>query len=308
MIVALAGGVGGAKMVEGLAHALADPADLTVIVNTADDAEFHGLHVSPDSDTIMYTLAGIVNRETGWGVAGDTVAAMAMLGEYGEEAWFRLGDRDLATHILRTRWLRAGWRLTEIAGEMCRRLGVPARLLPMSDDPVRSVVLTPEGEIDWQDFFVRRRGMAPFRGIRLAGIESARPTPEVLEALHGCRAIVFAPSNPLASLGPILALPGVRDAIETARAVRAGVSPLVGGAAIKGPLVAMMEGIGLEPTSTAVARMYRGLLDVFVIDPADAAEAAAIEALGMQAVVRPTLMTTLDDKIRVARAVLELTR
>ena len=256
MIVALAGGVGGAKLADGLYRIVAPddltviantgddllrglvrvvPArDLTVVVNTGDDDEFYGLHVSPDIDTILYTLAGLANPETGWGIAGDTFATLEMLRRYGEDTWFQLGDRDFATHIQRTRWLREGKTPTEVAGALMAALGVRARLLPMSDAPVATHVRTPEGELAFQDYFVRRHHSDEVLGIRFAGIEMAEPTEQIRAGLAEAEVIVFCPSNPLVSIGPILAVPGMRDLLRAARAPRVAISPIIAGKALRG--------------------------------------------------------------------------
>mgnify|MGYP000349374502 FL=1 len=306
MIVALAGGVGGSKLVEGLARVVSPPEDLAVIVNTADDQEFYGLHVSPDLDTVMYTLAGIVNKETGWGIENDTFDALSMLGRYGEETWFCLGDRDLATHILRTRELRKGRSLTEVTADLAERLGVRPRILPMCDDPVRTIVLTPEGELQFQEYFVKRRASDPVVGVRFEGIDRARPTPPVLSALREAEAIIICPSNPIVSVGPILSLPGFREALQETQAVKIAVSPLAAGRAFKGPTVEMMRGLGYEASAFGVASLYRDFLHVVIIDERDAELVPRIEELGIRAVIRPVAMYTLEEKVALAKAVLEV--
>lgn len=306
MIVALAGGVGGSKLVEGLSRVVIPPEDLVVIVNTADDQEFYGLHVSPDLDTVMYTLAGIVNKGTGWGIENDTFHALSMLGRYGEETWFHLGDRDLATHILRTRELRKGRSLTEVTADLAERLGVRPRILPMCDDPVRTIVQTPGGELEFQEYFVKRRAGDPVLGVRFEGIDRARPTPQVLSALREAEAIVICPSNPIVSIGPILSLPGFREALQEARALKIAVSPLAAGRAFKGPTVEMMRGLGYEATAFGVASLYRDFLHVAIIDERDAELAPRIEELGIRAVIRPVAMYTLEEKVALAKAVLEV--
>ncbi|MDR5694355.1 MAG: 2-phospho-L-lactate transferase [Armatimonadota bacterium] len=306
MIVALAGGVGGSKLVEGLAHLVSPPEDLVVVVNTADDEEFYGLYVSPDLDTVMYTLAGIVNRDSGWGVEDDTFEALGMLGRYGEETWFRLGDRDLATHILRTRELRQGKSLTEVTAGLTRRLGVRARILPMSDDPVRTIVQTSEGEVAFQEYFVKRRASDPVVGVRFEGVDRARPTPQVLSALREAEMIVVCPSNPIVSIGPILSLPGFREALREAQAVKVAVSPLAAGRAFKGPTVEMMQGLGYEASSFGVISLYCDFLHVALIDESDAELTPRIQELGIRVVVRSIAMRTLEEKVALAKAVLEV--
>jgi LPPG:FO 2-phospho-L-lactate transferase len=306
MIVALAGGVGGSKLVEGLARVVSPPEDLVVIVNTADDQEFYGLSISPDLDTVMYTVAGIVNKSTGWGIEDDTFYALSMLGRYGEETWFRLGDRDLATHILRTRELRKGRSLTEVTADLAGRLGVRPRILPMSDDPVRTIVLTPEGELQFQEYFVKRRASDPVVGVRFEGIDRARPTPQVLSALREAEAVVICPSNPIVSIGPILSLPGFRETLQETRAVKVAVSPLAAGRAFKGPTVEMMRGLGYEASAYGVASLYRDFLHVVIIDERDVELVPRIEELGIRIVVRPVAMYTLEEKVALAKAVLEV--
>jgi LPPG:FO 2-phospho-L-lactate transferase len=305
-IVTLAGGVGGARLAHGLQAHLGS--GLTVIVNTADDVERHGLLVSPDHDTVMYTLAGIDNREWGWGLEGETFAAASMLERYGEESWFRLGDRDLATHIVRTARLRRGDRPTTIALDLQRALGVRAAILPMCDEPVRTEVRTDDGWLEFQDYFVRRHQEPTVYEVRFHGIEGARATPEVQAALGAARAIVIAPSNPFVSVRPILAVAGVEAGLAAARArgaVIAAVSGIVGGAAIKGPADRMLVSLGHEASALGVARQYAGLVDLFVLDNVDAALAAPVAALGMRTLVTDTIMTGDAERARLAGEILE---
>ncbi len=304
-VVALAGGVGGAKLAEGLQAIVGER--LTVIVNTADDTERHGLLVCADHDTVMYTLAGLENPEFGWGLAGDTWAAMAALERYGEEGWFRLGDQDLATHIVRTGRLRAGERLTIACRALQQRLGVRAAILPMSDEPVRTEVRTDDGWLAFQDYFVRLRQAPDVHEVRFAGIDTARPTFEVERAIEDASLIVIAPSNPIVSVGPILAVPGMRDRIEAARGRGArlvAVSGIIGGKALKGPADRMLASLGEEPTALGVARRYASLIDTFVLDTIDSELAPAVEALGVRAVVADTIMTDDASRTRLARDVL----
>ena len=303
-VALLAGGVGGSKLADGFQRVLR-PGDLTVVVNSGDDLELFGLEVAPDLDTVLYTLAGIANPETGWGIAGDTWTALDMLGRYGEPTWFRIGDADLATHVRRTSLLRAGVTRTEAALDMARALRVPSRILPMTDDVVRTRLETDAGELDFQEYFVARRQQPVVRGVRLAGIESARPSPTVLDALGAAEAIVFAPSNPIVSIGPILALAGIRDAIAGARAPRVAVSPIIAGRALRGPADRMLASLGHEATALGVARLYIGVVDVFVLDEADAGLAGAVEELGMRAVVAPTVMVSEDDRAALARWIVD---
>ncbi|HET7474307.1 MAG TPA: 2-phospho-L-lactate transferase [Candidatus Limnocylindrales bacterium] len=304
-VVELAGGVGGAKLAEGLQAVAGER--LTVIVNTADDTERHGLLVCPDHDTVLYTLAGLENEAFGWGLRGDTWATMTALERYGEEGWFRLGDQDLATHIVRTARIRAGGRLTDVLRRLQRALGIAATILPMADEPVRTRVRTDDGWLAFQDYFVRLRQAPDVREIAFDGIEAARPTPEVARALEAADVIVVAPSNPLVSVGPILAVPGMTELLAAARARGArivAVSGIIGGKALKGPADRMLASLGHESSALGVARGYAGLIDAFVIDRVDAALAPDIEALGMGVVVTDTVMTDDASRARLAREVL----
>lgn len=304
-VVALAGGVGGAKLAEGLQAAVAER--LTVIVNTADDTERHGLLVCPDHDTVLYTLAGLENETFGWGLAGDTWATMSALERYGEAGWFRLGDADLATHIVRTDRLRRGGRLTEVLRGLQHALGVGPAILPMTDAPVRTRVRADDGWLDFQDYFVRLRQAPEVHEVEFVGIDAARPTPEVAAAIEGADVIVIAPSNPIVSIGPILAVPGMTELLAAARkrgARLAAISGIIGGKALKGPADRMLASLGHEPTALGVARGYAGLIDTFVLDEVDAALAPAVEALGVRAVVTDTIMTDDRSRARLAREVL----
>jgi LPPG:FO 2-phospho-L-lactate transferase len=302
-VTVLAGGVGAARFLRGLIR-VTDARYVTVIGNTADDEEFFGLHVAPDLDTVLYTLAGRVDRTRGWGIRGDGFRCLRALAALGEPTWFRLGDEDLAVHMRRTAWLRAGVPLSAVTGRLARALGVTVRLLPMTDGRVRTFVHTEAGRLPFQAYLVRERARGRVRGIEIAGARTARPAPGVLAALRAVDAIVIAPSNPLVSVAPILAVPGVREALLRRRAPAAAICPLVGGRPVKGPLHRMLRGIGREVSPRGVARAYRGLIDVFVLDRADAAWAPRIEALGMRAVVTETVMRTPARAARLARVVL----
>ncbi len=307
-VLALAGGVGGAKLVWGLARELS-PERLTVAVNTGDDATFHGLHVSPDLDTMLYTLAAISNPETGWGIAGETFHALEMLAGYQVETWFNLGDRDLGTHIRRTQLLAEGATLSEVTAELARCLGVAHRIVPMSDAPVRTFLGTGQGELAMQDYFVRRRSEPSVNYVEYRGAEAAPPAPGLAAALAEAGIIALCPSNPFLSLGPILALPGVREELSrpgTARRLRVAVSPIVGGAAVRGPAAKIMAELGHEATSLGVARLYRDVCDLFLIDEQDDHLAPAIADLGLRPVVAPIILETERDKITLARLILEL--
>ena len=304
-IVVLAGGVGGAKLVLGLYRTM-DPRDLTVIANTGDDIVMHGLHVSPDPDILIYTLAGVVNPDTGWGFAEESFRVAEGLKRYGRPTWFQLGDRDLATHIHRTAMLTGGATLSEAIDSVRGSLGVKARILPMSDDAVPTMLETDEGRMHLQDYFVRRKCEPVLRSIAFEGVERARPAPGVIEAIGEADAIVIAPSNPLISIGPILAIPGLRDALRGRRDRVVAVSPLVGGKSLKGPSDKMMAELGHEVSVSGVARLYRDICSTFVIDEMDADQSPALQELGMKPVVCPTVMRNLEDKERLARAILRL--
>jgi LPPG:FO 2-phospho-L-lactate transferase len=303
-IVALAGGVGGAKLAYGLAQ-LIPPGQLTIIVNTGDDFEHVGLHVSPDLDTVMYTLAGVANPVTGWGVKDESWNMMAALARYGGPTWFQLGDRDLATHILRSNWLRQGYPLSWVTGELRRRLGVRHAILPMSDQPVRTKVETDEGELPFQEYFVKQQCRPVVKRIYFEGVEEAQPTQEVINAIRKADAIIFCPSNPLLSLDPILALPNVRRIMAASRAPKIGVSPIVKGEALKGPAAKIMAELGLEVSPVGVARYLKDVLTGFVIDTLDEARQDAITDLGLRALVTGTIMASNEDRVRLAGAVLK---
>ena len=301
MIIALAGGVGGAKLAAGLARVL-PPEELVVGVNTGDDFEHLGMHVSPDLDTVMYTLAGIADRQAGWGQAGETWAFMGALERLGGPTWFKLGDRDLATHAERTRRLRAGESLSAATRALCERLGVRHAVVPMSDDPVRTIVHTEGGTLEFQHYFVRAQCEPRAQRFEYRGCETARPSPALLEAFNrrDLGGVIFCPSNPYLSIGPILAVPGIREAIgNCGRAI--AVSPIIAGRAVKGPAAKIMRELGIEPSSREVARYYRGLVRALVIDRADAALSAQIESLGVEPVAADTLMADDADRERLAR-------
>jgi len=303
-VVALAGGVGGAKLAAGLQEVL--PAgDLTVVVNTADDFDLWGLHICPDLDTVMYTLAGIANPETGWGIVDESFETLNMLGRYGEDTWFKLGDRDLATHVLRTDRLRSGETLTEITDKLSGALDLASAVLPMTDDPVSTVLDTPEGRLEFQEYFVRRGQKDEVLRVELRGIEDAGPTEAVLAAISGADAIIFCPSNPVVSIGPILALPGMRKALALSRAPKVAVSPIVGGRALKGPADKMLLSLGHEVSSAGVAAIYAGLVDGMVVDTVDDDDRAGIEAIGMRVLVTDSVMREAGDRARLASETLK---
>jgi len=303
-VTVLSGGIGGVKLVEGLQELL-DPDALSVICNTGDDQEFWGLHVSPDVDTVLYTLSGLINRDQGWGLDSESFQALELLERYGEPTWFKLGDRDLATHILRTEWLREGQRLTEVTAELARRLGIACAVIPMSDDRLRTVVVTPDGELDFQEYFVRRRFETPVDEVRFDGATLALPSPEALAAILGASTVMIAPSNPIASVGPMLAIRGLKEALAQATGMRIAISPLIGGEAVKGPTVPMMQAAGLPITPVGVAQAYEGLLDAIVIDRQDVAFKPALESEGLRVLVTDTLMEGFEGRLRLAAEVLD---
>jgi LPPG:FO 2-phospho-L-lactate transferase len=305
-VTALAGGVGGAKLAQGLAGVVPGE-NLTVIVNTADDFELYGLNISPDLDTVIYTLAGIANPVFGWGVDGDTQVTLEAMKRLGENTWFQLGDQDFATHILRTHRLRRGDTLTAVAADFARALGIEARIVPMTDSPVATLVDTPTGRLGFQDYFVARHQTDDVTGVVFDGIEAATPSEGVLEAIHEADIVVINPSNPIVSIGPILSVPGVREALRTTSARRVGVSPIVGGKALKGPADKMLQTLGHEVSSLGIARIYAGLLDLLVIDEQDRDLHDAIEALGIHVLVTNSIMGDAKDRQRLAREILAAT-
>ena len=301
-VVALAGGVGGAKLADGLARCL-PPANLTVIVNTGDDFEHWGLKISPDLDTVCYTLAGLANPETGWGRVDESFNAFQALSRLGGADWFHIGDRDLATHVERTRRLRAGQPLSQVLRDFCQAWNVGPTVLPMTDDPVATIVDTVEhGELAFQEYFVHQRCEPMVKGFRFQGIEKAQPAPGVLDAIRKADAIVFCPSNPWVSVDPILGLPGVRP--EMAGKPVVAVSPIIAGQTVKGPAAKMFSELGIEPSALAVARHYTGLLSGFVLDSVDATLADEVQELGITPLVVPTFMKSVPDRERLAQDVL----
>ena len=294
----LCGGLGGSRFVDALAQA-AGPERVTAIVNVGDDVEILGLHVSPDLDTVLYTLAGLLDEERGWGVRDETTNALEVAGRLGGETWFTLGDRDIGLHLVRFRMLREGVPLSEATRRLVERLGVGVQLLPASDDPVRTFLTTPAGELDFQTWFVARRHVDEVTALRYEGAESARPAPGVLEALAGAEVVFLAPSNPFVSIRPILAVPGIVEALAGRRVV--AVSPLVRGRALRGPLAGMMASLGHEPGVRGIAALYEGIATDVLVDPADAGELPG-------ALVAPIVMVAPDSRAEVGRAVLEAIR
>jgi LPPG:FO 2-phospho-L-lactate transferase len=302
-IVALAGGVGGAKLADGLARVLT-PEDLTIIVNTGDDFEHLGLIICPDLDTVCYTLAGLANPATGWGQARETWGALETIGALGGPTWFRLGDHDLGVHLERSRRLRQGEPLSALTRSFCQAWGINNSVLPMTDDKVPTWVYTDEGELPFQEYFVHRQCHPRVTGFNFAGVEQAHPAPGVLAALQQADLIVICPSNPWVSIGPILALPGVSEAIEEGNRPVVAVSPIIGGQAVKGPAAKMYAELGIQPSALAVARHYGSLLTGFVLDDQDADQAQAVNQMGVKTLVANTLMKTPEDRTRLAQAVL----
>ena len=304
-VVVLCGGVGAARFLEGVVRVV-DPETVTAIVNVADDAEFHSLHVSPDIDTVLYTLGGIVDPAQGWGVQGDTHVLQDALSRLGRDTWFQLGDRDLATHIHRTALLREGVPLTEITARLAHGLGVRVRVLPSSDERQATMVRTDDGWLAFQEYFVRRRQRDIVREVRFDG--AGTPAHGVVDAIAGARVVLLAPSNPIVSIGPILALAGLRSALSHTPAPIVAISPIVGGEALKGPAAAMLASLGHEVSPVGVARLYADFLDALVLDERDAALASRVESAGPRAIVAPTIMRDLAAKELLARVAIDAAR
>src|SRR6059036_4000482 len=302
-VTALAGGTGAAKLLRGLASTRPQH-ELTIIGNTGDDTEIWGLHVSPDLDTVMYALAGRLDAMRGWGVADDTFRCLEAMGDLGAETWFNLGDRDLATHLYRTRALRDGRPLSAVTAELCRRLGVAARILPMSDDPVRTRVRTPDGWLSFQEYFVREKAQVRVLDVEYAGAAASRPAPGVLEAIREADLVVVCPSNPVTSVGPVLAVPGMAQALAAVRSRVVAVSPIVGGAAVSGPAGELMRARGLPVSPVGVAAAYAPWLGTLVIDRSDAARVPELERLGVRPVLADILMTDRDRETALAQLML----
>ena len=303
-VVALTGGVGGAKLCFGLVQILG-PDELSIVVNTGDDEEFHGLYVCPDLDTVMYTLAELSNPHTGWGIRNETFATLSALDRLGQETWFGLGDQDLATHIVRTKMLREGKSLSDVTEYLCVRLGLEHPVIPMSDDPVRTTVSTDIGTLPFQTYFVRHGCEPVVSGLRFVGSQAAGISAKFSESLNSSDTLIFCPSNPYLSVAPILSVPGVREGIERFDGNRLAVSPIVGGQALKGPAAKILEELGEDVSCVGVARQYSGLCDTFVIDEVDAELADDIRDLGMDVLVLNTIMNNSRDKIQLARNLLE---
>ena len=304
-VTALAGGVGASKLLPGL-YEVMDPRMLTIIVNTGDDIVMHGLRISPDLDIVTYTLAGVVDAAKGWGLRAETFHALKHLAGYGRANWFNLGDRDLATHIHRTAMLTDGKTLSQAADSIRIALGVKSRILPMSDRPIPTIIESNEGPLHFQEYLVKRRTEPIVKGIRFENVESAKPAPGVLEAICEADRIIICPSNPLISIGPILAVPGIRDELRAHKQKIFAVCPIVGGKSLKGPSDKMLSQLGHQSTALGVAKLYTDFTGTFVIDPADRAHSAAIAALGMKVAILPTIMKTKAQKRKLANAMLSL--
>ena len=303
MITVLAGGVGAARFLQGLVKVV-DPGEVTVIINTGDDVIMHGLHVSPDIDTVTYTLAGLADEARGWGLKHETWECLSGLKRLGRETWFNLGDQDMALHIHRTERLREGASLSEITEEVRGKLGVGCRLLPMSNERVATIVVTEKGDSGFQEYLVKDQAADRVKAIRFEGVEGARASEGVLEAISGAEGVVIAPSNPIISIGPILAVSGVREALTAARERVTAISPIVGGKAIKGPAADMMDALGHEVSAYGVAEIYRPFTSSFIMDYADAEDMERVKGLGTRAVVTDTIMASLERKMALARSAL----
>jgi LPPG:FO 2-phospho-L-lactate transferase len=303
MITALAGGVGAARFLTGLVRLVSEE-NLTIIVNTGDDIELFGLHISPDVDIVAYTLASIVDEEKGWGIRGDTFQCLETLRRF-NQVWFALGDRDIATHIFRTSRLKKGLKLSEVTAEVCRALGLKVAILPMTDDKFETKIVTRDGSIHFQEYLVKRGAKDEVLGVEFLGADKAKPAAGVIDSVMNAELVIVCPSNPIVSIGTILAVKGVRDALKRTDAKKVAISPIIAGAPIKGPADKLLRGLGLEVSAYSVAKLYADFLDTFILDAADSAEKAKIEKLGIKVKVANTIMRTLEDKVRLAKTVLE---
>ncbi|MGA3290427.1 MAG: 2-phospho-L-lactate transferase [Candidatus Bathyarchaeia archaeon] len=304
MITTLAGGVGAARFLTGLVK-LVKEEDVSVIVNTGDDIDMFGLHISPDVDIVTYTLAGIVDEEKGWGIKGDTFRCLEMLKKLGLETWFNLGDKDFATHIFRTNLLNKGFTLSQVTDEICHALGLKVAILPMTDDKFETWIKIEEGLVHFEEYFVKRQAKDNVLGVEFVGASYAKPSPKVIDSIIDAEMVVICPSNPIVSVGTILSVDGIRDALRRTSAKVVGVSPIVAGAPIKGPADKLLHGLGFEVSAFSVAKLYADFLDTFVIDIKDAEEKNQIKQLGIKVKVTGTLMKSLEDKVRLAKTVLE---
>ena len=306
LIVALAGGIGAARFLQGLVRVV-PPKQITIIGNVGDDIDFYGFHVSPDLDIVAYTLAGLVDPRKGWGFRGDSFECQRWLRRYGLTTWFNIGDRDLATHIYRTIELRHGKTLSDVTQDLARRLGLHVRLIPATDDPLQTYIVTPRTSMHFEEYMVRLRTLSPVLGVRFRGANSARPAKGVLKSIRKAGGIILTPSNPVVSIGAILAVPGIRSALRRAKGKIVGISPIIGGKTVKGPADKLMKAVGINASVTGVAEFYSDFLDTLIIDSVDSKLVPEIERLGIRAVVTNTLMRSMEDKVRLARkAVSEL--
>lgn len=303
MITTLAGGVGAARFLQGLVHVV-PPEEIVTIVNTGDDIEFYGLHISPDVDIVTYTLAGIVDEEKGWGIRGDTFNCLEMLRKYGYETWFMLGDQDLATHIHRTLLLKSGLKLSEVTEKIRKALGVKVKIIPMTNDKVQTKIVTNVGEMHFQEYLVKRKAQDPVLDVKFEGIERAEPAPGVIEAILNADGVIICPSNPIVSIGPILSIKGVKEALKKTKAKIVAISPIVGGAPIKGPADKLMRGLGIEVSALGVAKIYRNFLDMLIIDNVDRDLKPKIEEIGVKVHVTNTIMKTIENKVKLAKEAL----
>jgi LPPG:FO 2-phospho-L-lactate transferase len=304
MITALAGGVGAARFLTGLTQIVSQK-DLSVIVNTGDDIELFGLHISPDIDIVTYTLAGIVDETKGWGIKGDTFQCLEALRRIDNEAWFTLGDKDLATHMFRTSLLKEGWKLSEVTAKISKALGLNVKILPMTDDRFETRILTKEGSIHFQEYYVRRGSKDEVLDVEFVGADEARPAASVAESIKEAELVIVCPCNPVVSIGTILAVDGVRDALRHTAARKVAISPIVAGAPVKGPADKLLRGLGLEVSAYTVAKLYVDFLDTFIIDTADLSEKGRIEKLGIEVKVTNTIMKSMKDKIELAKIVVQ---
>ena len=304
-VTCLSGGVGAAKFLQGLVRTMPQE-NLTVIVNTGDDIDLYGLHISPDPDIVMYTLAGMVDEEKGWGIRGDTFGCLDMLQKYGLETWFKLGDRDLATHLYRTQLLKSGFTLDQATRKLCGALGLRVKVLPMTNEKVVTRIITENGEMHFEEYLIKRGAKDKVLNVVFEGAELSEPAPGVVESLRNADGVILCPSNPIVSIGPILSVKGVRESLKETKAKVVAISPIVGGATIKGPADKLMQGLGLEISAYSVARLYRDFLDVFVFDRVDRREKERIEELGVEAVTANTIMRSLEDKVKLAKLALKV--
>jgi len=306
-ITALAGGVGASKLLHGLLKLLPQE-NLTVIVNTGDDLELYGLHISPDLDIVMYTLANCVDESRGWGFKEDTFQCLEMLRNYGQETWFQLGDRDLATHIQRTLLLKSGLKLSEVTPILCQAFRLKVQILPMTDENFTTIIVTNKGPMHFEEFLVKRMAQDPVLGVKYAGVENAKPAPGVIEAILSSDGIIICPSNPIVSIGTILSIKGVREALVKAKGRVVGVSPIIGGAPVKGPADKLISGLKMEVSAYTVAKLYKDFLDTFIMDSLDKDLKQKIESLGIKVIVTNTIMKSFEDRVRLAEIVLQAIR